>query len=147
MSITASYLLHAPPTDAAAPRDQIGYNPEWSRRGRGFSVYAAIRSLGRGGITQIVDDRCDHARRLTVGIGALPGAEIVCEPGLNQGLVRFTDPSGDHDSRTDRVITAIQRDGRAWFGATTFNEMRVMRAHPGIVVSRQLPGRAPPRAG
>jgi glutamate/tyrosine decarboxylase-like PLP-dependent enzyme len=83
--------------------------------------------LGRAGIAQIVGDCCDHARRLTACIGVLSGAEIVCEPELNQGLVRFIDPSGDHDSRTDRVIAAIQQDGRAWFGATTFNGMRAMR--------------------
>ncbi len=55
----------------------------------GFSVCAAIRSLGRVGIAQIIDDCCDHARCLTAGMGALPGAEIVCERELNQGLVRL----------------------------------------------------------
>jgi hypothetical protein len=49
------------------------------------------------------------------------------EPQINQGLIRFTDPGGDHDSRTDRVIARIQHDGHAWFGGTTFNGARAMR--------------------
>jgi glutamate/tyrosine decarboxylase-like PLP-dependent enzyme len=126
MSITASYLIRAAET-SGAPREQIDYNPEWSRRGRGFAVYAAIRSLGRSGIAQIIDDCCAHARRLTAGIGKLPGTEVLREPQINQGLVRFTDPGGDHDSRTDRVIARIQQNGHAWFGATTFNTARAMR--------------------
>jgi glutamate/tyrosine decarboxylase-like PLP-dependent enzyme len=69
MSVTASYLIRAAEMGGGAPREQIDYNPEWSRRGRGFAVYAAIRSLGRCGITQIIDDCCDHARHLTAGIG------------------------------------------------------------------------------
>jgi glutamate/tyrosine decarboxylase-like PLP-dependent enzyme len=127
MSITASYLMRASEMGGGAPREQIDYNPEWSRRGRGFAVYAAIRSLGRSGIAQIIDDCCDHARQLTAGIGALPGAEVLHEPQINQGLIRFTDPGGDHDSRTDRVIARIQHDGHAWFGGTTFNGARAMR--------------------
>ena len=127
MSVTASYLIRAADMGGGTPREQIDYNPEWSRRGRGFAVYAAIRSLGRCGITQIIDDCCDHARHLTAGIGALPGAEILHEPQINQGLIRFTDPGGDHDSRTDRVIARIQHDGHAWFGGTTFNGARAMR--------------------
>jgi len=79
MSITASYLIRAAEAGGAGPRDQIDYNPERSRRGRGFAVYAAIRSLGRSGIAHIIDDCCDHARRLTAGIGALPGAELLRE--------------------------------------------------------------------
>jgi glutamate/tyrosine decarboxylase-like PLP-dependent enzyme len=127
MSVTASYLIRAAETGSGTPREQIDYNPEWSRRGRGFAVYAAIRSLGRCGITQIIDDCCDHARHLTAGIGGLPGAETVHEPQINQGLIRFTDPGGDHDGRTDRVIARIQHDGHAWFGGTTFNGARAMR--------------------
>jgi len=81
----------------------------------------AMRSPGRSGITQIIDDCCDRTRRLTAAIGALPGAEVLHEPQINQGVARFTDPSSGHDSRTDRVIARIQHDGRAWFGA---NDLR-----------------------
>jgi glutamate/tyrosine decarboxylase-like PLP-dependent enzyme len=108
-------------------RNQKDWNPEWSRRGRGFPVYAAIRALGRSGIADIVDRCCAHADRLVTGIGALPGAEIVVRPTINQGLVRFLSRDGNHDRQTDAVIGRIQAKGVAWFGGATWQGMRVMR--------------------
>jgi aromatic-L-amino-acid decarboxylase len=62
------------------------------------------------------------------GIGRLPGAEVLWEPVINQGLVRFLDPKGqDHDRRTDDVIAAIVKTGEAFFGGTTWRGMRAMR--------------------
>jgi glutamate/tyrosine decarboxylase-like PLP-dependent enzyme len=119
MSFRASYLTHA--DDSA--RDQIDWNPEWSRRARAVPVYAAIRSLGRAGIADLVDRCCAHAARLVAGIGALPGAEVLAEPRINQGLVRF----GDDDRRTDEVIERVQAGGETWFGGTTWNGVRAMR--------------------
>jgi glutamate/tyrosine decarboxylase-like PLP-dependent enzyme len=118
MSYRASYLTH----DGAA-RDQLDWTPEWSRRARGFSTYAAIRELGRSGIAALVERCCDRARDIVRGIGALPGAEVVWEPTLNQGLVRF----GNDDARTDAVIAAILRGGEAFFGGTTWRGLRCMR--------------------
>jgi glutamate/tyrosine decarboxylase-like PLP-dependent enzyme len=117
MSYRASYLTH----DTEA-RDQMDWNPEWSRRARGFAAYAALRESGRDGVAQIVDGCCEHARQLVLRIGALPGAEVVWEPVINQGLVRFGD-----DHRTDAVIAAIQATGEAYFGGTTWRGMRCMR--------------------
>ncbi len=108
-------------------RDQADWTPEWSRRARGFPLYAAIRSLGRTGIAEIVERCCAHARRLVTSIGALPGAEVVVTPQINQGLVRFLADDGDHDRRTDAVIERIQASGVAWFGGATWRDMRVMR--------------------
>jgi glutamate/tyrosine decarboxylase-like PLP-dependent enzyme len=112
-------------------RNQKDWNPEWSRRGRGFPVYAALRALGRVGIAEIVERCCAHAERLVTGIGGLPGAEIVAAPVINQGLVRFLAPDGDHggdhDRATDAVIRRIQAKGVAWFGGATWRGMRVMR--------------------
>ena len=85
-------------------RNQKDWNPEWSRRARGFPVYAAIRALGRSGIGEIVDRCCACAERLIAGIGELPGAEIVAAPTINQGLVRFLADDGNHDRATDEVI-------------------------------------------
>ena len=122
MSYQASYLM------ASAARDEIDWNPEWSRRARGFATYAAIRQLGRGGIAEVVERCCDHARALTLGIGGLRGAEALWTPVLNQGLVRFLDAAGvDHDRRTDEVIAAIQASGEAYFGGVTWRGMRAMR--------------------
>jgi glutamate/tyrosine decarboxylase-like PLP-dependent enzyme len=108
-------------------RNQKDWNPEWSRRGRGFTAYAAIRALGRSGIAEIVDRCCACADRLVTGIGGLAGAEIVARPIINQGLVRFLARDGNHDRQTDDVIRRIQAKGVAWFGGATWRGMRVMR--------------------
>ena len=122
LTASASYFDHAD-----GGRDPVDWNPEWSRRARGFAVYAAIRSLGRSGVAELVERCCRHAKTLVAEIGALPEAEVVAEPVINQGLVRFLSPDGDHDRRTDDVIARIQAGGVAWFGATTWRGRRVMR--------------------
>ncbi len=123
MSITAGYFI---PPDGAG-RDQMNWNPEWSRRPRGVVTYAALRTLGRDGIARIVDEGCRLAQRLVREIGALPGAEVLSPARMNQGLVRFLGKDGDHDRRTDAVTEAIRADGTAWFGATDWNGKRAMR--------------------
>jgi len=73
-------------------------------------------------------ERCsDHADRLVRGIGALPSAELLVKPQINQGLVRFLAADGDHDRRTDDVIEQIQATGEARFGGTTWNGARDAR--------------------
>lgn len=113
------------PTEAL--RNQKDWNPEWSRRGRAFPAYAAIRSLGRAGIGAMVERCCKHAARLVRGIRELPGTEIVAEPLINQGLVRFLAEDGNHDRMTDEMVRRIQAKGVAWFGGATWRGMRVMR--------------------
>ena len=105
----------------------MNWNPEWSRRPRGVVTYAALRSLGRDGIAQIVDDGCRLAERLVGEIGALPSAEVLAPARMNQGLVRFRGDDGDHDRRTDAVTEAIRAEGTAWFGTTDWNGKRAMR--------------------
>jgi glutamate/tyrosine decarboxylase-like PLP-dependent enzyme len=144
LSIRAAYLTHA-----ADARDQVDWNPEWSRRARGFPAYAALRQLGRDGVAEMIERCCRHAHALTMRIGALPGAEVLWEPTINQGLVRFlaqktnslfsgglppadhshdeTPTSDDHDRRTDEVIAAILKTGEAFFGGTTWRGRRAMR--------------------
>ncbi|MEE8625234.1 MAG: aminotransferase class V-fold PLP-dependent enzyme, partial [Acidiferrobacterales bacterium] len=122
MSQSASYRI-----SVGDARDQVDWTPEWSRRGRGFPAYAAIKSLGRAGIAQLVEQCCDHAHRLVTEISTLPGAELVVTPKINQGLVRFLSPDADHDRRTDRIIEGIQAKGIVWFGGTTWQNKRVMR--------------------
>jgi len=127
MTHRSSYMMHE--GDA---RDQVDYNPEWSRRARGIASYAAIRQLGRRGIADLVDRCCSHARALVTCIGALRGAEAVWAPVINQGLVRFCDErpdatDADHDRRTDSVIEQILADGEAFFGGVTFRGRRCMR--------------------
>jgi glutamate/tyrosine decarboxylase-like PLP-dependent enzyme len=127
MSHRAAYITH----DADA-RDEMDWNPEWSRRARGFPTYAALRQLGRNGAAGIVENCCRHAHSLVMEMGKLPGAEVVWEPTINQGLVRFLDKKPgatqeDHDRRTDQVIAAIVAGGEAFFGGTTWRGRRAMR--------------------
>lgn len=127
LSVRASYLTHA-----SAARDQMDWNPEWSRRSRSFAAYAALRQLGRKGLAELVDRCCNHAHAIVKGIGELEGAEVLWEPTINQGLVRFPDPRPsatdlDHDRHTDAVIAAILETGEAFFGGTTWRGRRAMR--------------------
>jgi glutamate/tyrosine decarboxylase-like PLP-dependent enzyme len=127
MAVRASYLTHA-----SAARDQMDWNPEWSRRSRSFATYAALRQLGRRGVEELVDRCCDHAHAIVTRIGELPGAEMLWEPTINQGLVRFPDPRPsatdvDHDRHTDAVIAAILKTGEAFFGGTIWRGRRAMR--------------------
>jgi glutamate/tyrosine decarboxylase-like PLP-dependent enzyme len=124
MSVRASYLIHA---EEGGPRDQLDWNPEFSRRARGFPVYAAIRSLGRTGISELVERCCAHARRFAVALASVPDVEVLNDVVLNQVLVRFLDPAGDHDGRTAAVIRAVQEDGTCWLGGTTWQGKGAMR--------------------
>ena len=127
MSHRASYISYS--SDA---RDQADWNPEWSRRARGFPSYAAIRQLGVDGIAGMIERCCAQARSLVTQIGRLPGAELVFEPQINQGLVRFLDLKAgaseqDHDRRTDEMIAKINAAGEAFFSGTTWRGRRAMR--------------------
>ena len=118
MSVTASYLVQA---KDARMRDAVDWTPEFSRRARGFSVYAAIRSLGRTGVAELVERCCAHARRFA-GLLERGGATIVNDVVLNQVLVRFGD--GEH---TREVIERVQRDGTCWLAGTDWGGEHAMR--------------------
>ena len=118
MSMTASYLFFD-----AAHRDPGDYVPELSRRARGFPVYAALRSLGRAGVRELVDRCCDLALRFARSLAEDPDVEIVNDVVLNQALIRFD----DSDERTRDVIARVQADGTAWLAGATWNGRHVMR--------------------
>jgi glutamate/tyrosine decarboxylase-like PLP-dependent enzyme len=119
MTVSASYLIQ---DDTRAVRDQVDWVPEFSRRARGFAVYAALRSLGRSGLTELVERTCDCARRFADGIAELEGVEVLNEVVLNQVLFRF-----DADERTDRVLHAVQQAGDVWMSGTTWDGRRAIR--------------------
>lgn len=75
MSVHADYLVHA--DELSGPRDQIDWTPEFSRRARGFPIYAALRSLGRRGVAALVDTSCAHARRLASALAEIDGVEVM----------------------------------------------------------------------
>ena len=127
MSQHASYLTHE-----AGVRNQMDWTPDFSRRGRGFATYAALREMGRAGVADLVDRCCDHAHAIVTGIGALEGAELVWEPQINQGLVRFSSPKSDatevdHAACTEAVIAGILESGEALFSSTNWRGMQCMR--------------------
>jgi glutamate/tyrosine decarboxylase-like PLP-dependent enzyme len=115
-SARATYLVFN-----AETRDQIDWNPEHSRRARGFTVYAAIRALGRSGIRELVERSCAHARRFADGLREL-GAEVLNTIELNQVLFRFAS-----DEETDRVLRAVQAEGSSWMSGTIWEGRQAIR--------------------
>jgi glutamate/tyrosine decarboxylase-like PLP-dependent enzyme len=125
MTVSASYI-----EAENTARDQIDWNPEWSRRARGVPIYAALKELGRAGLEDLIDRCCDHCAAIVEGIGALPGAEVLASPSLNQGLVRFSKPDATHDENdlyTDAVIARINATGEAFFSGTNWQGRQAMR--------------------
>jgi glutamate/tyrosine decarboxylase-like PLP-dependent enzyme len=119
MSVAASYLV----AGASGERDAFNYTPESSRRARGFCFYAAVRSLGRSGVADLVDRCCSMATRFAVALAEHPRIEILNDVSLNQVLVRFD----DSDEMTREVIARVQQDGTAWLGGTTWRGRAAMR--------------------
>lgn len=118
MSLAGPYLVADP-----GQRDNTNYVPESSRRARVVPIYAALRSLGRAGVAELVDRNCAQARRMAARIASIPGARIVNDVVLNQVLVRL--PGGDDANRA--AVAAVQRDGTCWLGGTTWHGDYVLR--------------------
>jgi glutamate/tyrosine decarboxylase-like PLP-dependent enzyme len=119
MEYAAPYL-HV--SDTAAARDPMGYSPEFSRRARSAPVWAAIRQLGRSGVTDLVERSCAHARRFAERVAELPGCEVLNEVVLNQVLFRFAD-----DATTTAALAAVQGSGEAWMSGTTWDGRAAVR--------------------
>jgi glutamate/tyrosine decarboxylase-like PLP-dependent enzyme len=116
MAITAEYL----PTESQH-RNPSDFTPELSRRARGIEVWAALRSLGRAGLAELVERNCRQARRLAQGLRAA-GYDILNDVVLNQVLVAFGDAE-----RTRSVIAAVQQEGTCWCGGTIWQGRTAMR--------------------
>jgi glutamate/tyrosine decarboxylase-like PLP-dependent enzyme len=125
MSVRAAYLLDP---DAVAARSPMEWTPDFSRRARGFAVYAALRQLGRQGVRELVDRCCDHAQAFATELSALPGVTLLAPVELNQALVCFADPSGsDHDAHTRAVVSRVQAAGVCFMSETTWHGRVAMR--------------------
>jgi glutamate/tyrosine decarboxylase-like PLP-dependent enzyme len=128
MTLGAEYYVET----AGVDRDNYNWVPESSRRARGFTVLAALRSLGRSGVIDLIERNCAHARLMAERLGAGQRVSILNEVVLNQVLVRFEGPAGDADGslgdvRTRALIDAVQRDGTCWLGGTTWAGRAAMR--------------------
>jgi glutamate/tyrosine decarboxylase-like PLP-dependent enzyme len=120
MTVQAEYLVQDEGTRRV--RDQVDWVPEFSRRARGFAVYAALRSLGRAGLVELVERCCAQARRFAERIHELPGVTVINEVVLNQVLFRFED-----DERTDAALAAVQASGEVWLSGTTWDGQKAIR--------------------
>ena len=121
MTQTAEYLTRAMQDE----RDGMDYVPEASRRARGLPVYAAIRSLGREGLAELVDRCCRHAERMADRLRDESGVHVLNDVVLNQVLVRFDAP--DRVNITPAVIARVQQDSICWAGGTQWNGGPAMR--------------------
>jgi len=121
---SAAYLVYG-----QAERDEFRWVPEFSRRARGFATYAALRSLGRNGVAELVERCCRLAVRMADGLRAAgPGIEVLNDVVLDQILVRFGGPdAAAADAQTREVIRRVQDDGTCWLGGTTWHGMAAMR--------------------
>jgi glutamate/tyrosine decarboxylase-like PLP-dependent enzyme len=116
MSLSAAYMVAT-----AHERDPHDFVPEESRRARAVPIYAALRALGRSGLTELIDRCCRHARRFAAGLQS-GGYEVLNDVVLNQVLVSFGD-----DDQTRRTIAAIQDEGTCWCGGTVWQGRTAMR--------------------
>ena len=119
MTSTAEYLEQT----SGVERDNFDWTPDFSRRARGFAIYAAIRALGRRGIAALIDGCCDRAREFAEILSRDKRVTILNDVVLNQVLVRFN----DSDDITRDVIARVQREGTCWLGGTTWQGNAAMR--------------------
>jgi glutamate/tyrosine decarboxylase-like PLP-dependent enzyme len=101
-------------------RDNTNYVPESSRRARSVPVYAALRSLGRRGLAEMIERNCAQARRMAAALAEIDGVEVINDVVLNQVLVRLPGDAG-------AIVEAVQRDGTCWLGGSTWDGEPVMR--------------------
>jgi glutamate/tyrosine decarboxylase-like PLP-dependent enzyme len=116
-AMASSAAYYAPSTR----REPGHFTPESSRRARGIEVWAALRSLGRQGLADLIERTCRHARRFAVGLEDA-GFSILNDVVLNQVLVSF-----GSDERTRRVIEGVQAEGTCWCGGTVWQGHTAMR--------------------
>jgi glutamate/tyrosine decarboxylase-like PLP-dependent enzyme len=123
MSLLAEYLVRSP-LEAREPMD---WTPESSRRARGFAVYAALGSLGRQGIDDLVERCCRLAARFADRLRTEPSIEILNDVVLNQVLIRVAPSGRDADEVTPEVLKRVQEERVCWLGGTRWHDMQAMR--------------------
>jgi glutamate/tyrosine decarboxylase-like PLP-dependent enzyme len=125
MAVGGEYLIKG----AGEVRDELDWVPEFSRRARGFTVYAALRALGRRGVADLIERSCALAHRMADRLAAAPGVTVLNDVVLNQVLVRFAPPggAGDVDAFTREVVTRVQADGTCWLSGSMWHGQAVMR--------------------
>ncbi len=115
MTMIAPYLL------TSTKPEPCHYTPEMSRRARGVDIWAALKSLGRDGLAEMIERNCQLATRFANGLRAM-GHTVLNEVVINQVLVSF----GDAES-TNQIIARLQAEGTLWAGGTVWQGHTAMR--------------------
>ena len=102
--------------------DPCDVTPELSRRARGVPVWAALLSLGRNGVIELVDRLATRARELAEGIAAIPGARILNDVVFTQVSVAF-----ESDERTREVTRRLLADGTVWMSGSHWRGHDILR--------------------
>jgi glutamate/tyrosine decarboxylase-like PLP-dependent enzyme len=123
MSLSAAYLVRSP----NEPREAMDWTPESSRRARGFAVYAALRSLGRSGVADLIDRCCRLARRFADRLREDTSIRILNDVVLNQVVVRVEPLNGDGDAATKETLRRVQEERVCWLGGTRWRGVEAMR--------------------
>ena len=123
MSMSAAYLVRA----RDEPREPMDWTPESSRRARGFAIYAALRSLGRRGVADLIERCCRLARRFADRLRVEPTIRILNDVVLNQVLVRVEPPGRDADAATRETIRLVQDERICWLGGTRWHDLEAIR--------------------
>lgn len=118
MSMHADYLI----TSDASPLETTARTPEWSRRARGFATWAALRSLGRGGVAALVDRLHDNAVAMAEGLSRIEGVTVVNTVWSTQVCAML--PT---DEQTVAMVEAVLADGRAWMSGSRWHGRAVLR--------------------
>jgi glutamate/tyrosine decarboxylase-like PLP-dependent enzyme len=118
VGVHASYLM----ADESGPGNPYEKVPELSRRARGVPAWAALRSLGRDGVGDLVSGLARQARRIADGIATIDGADVLNDVVYTQICVSFRD-----DARTRAVVARLLEDGETWMSGSRWHDREVLR--------------------
>ncbi|MFL6163903.1 MAG: pyridoxal phosphate-dependent decarboxylase family protein [Jatrophihabitantaceae bacterium] len=116
LGIHGDYLM---PDASGDPLDKV---PEMSRRARGVPVWAALQSLGRSGVADLVDRLVGNARAIAAGLAAIDGVEVLNEVVFTQVCFAV----GDED-RTRAVMRRLLADGVSWMSGSRWAGRQIIR--------------------
>lgn len=120
-AVLDAFGVDAPYMVRSDRREPNYFTPELGRRARGVELWAAIKSLGRRGVADLVERSCAYARRYARELEEL-GFEILNEVCLNQVLFALNE-----EGRTRAVLEHVQGSGKAWIGPTEWRGRLAMR--------------------
>jgi len=115
MAMHGDYLIQA----SGDPQERA---PELSRRGRGFATWAALCSLGRTGVVELVERLAAHARTFAEGARGIPGCEVLNDVVFTQVCLAFGD-----DDRTRAVAAALLAEGTTWMTGSRWHDRAIVR--------------------